>query len=61
MIEAVEKLPCPLPPSEVAHVDRTVLFDMDTVDGRREAIRCVLALLRYLEWQYQNTVMPRSE
>jgi hypothetical protein len=51
-IETIERHPGPLPSSEVAHVHRTIFYDMNTLDGRREAIRSVMALLRYLEWRH---------
>jgi len=51
-IEAVRTLPSPLPPSHSAQVHRTTFHDTKTADGRREALRSVMALLRYIEWKY---------
>src|ERR1700733_1290536 len=53
-IEAVETLSGPLPALVSAQVDRTIFHDMNTPDGYREAIRGIVALLRYLEWRYNG-------
>jgi len=53
-IEAVERLSGPLPALVSAQVDRTIFLDMNTPDGFREAIRGIVALLRYLEWRYKG-------
>ena len=60
-IEAAHILPGPLPSWAAVRVDRTVFHDMKTVDGRREAVRGVMAVLRYLEWRHKHDCIPNVE
>jgi len=55
ILKASHVLPGPLPSWTVVRVDQTTFHDMKTVDGCREAVRGVMAVLQFLEWQHKVT------